>query len=337
MPSTIHAIAPCRICDIGGWTDTWFAKSGNVVNMAIYPYVEVHITTKHRNGGQITINAHNYGESINFDCDNIDFNGKHDLLKAAFKLFPVPESIGLDIIIKSQMPPGASTGTSAAVSTALVGALARLLDKSVAPYGIAELTHQIETKVLKLQCGVQDQLASAIGGINNIHIANYPSATVEQVPLADEIWWELERRMVLVYLGASHNSSQIHSQVIKSLESNPDSQILKSLQKLAISAANYLWNGDFNSFGQIMDANTKLQSELHPELVSEKAKEVFDLASFYNVCGKKVNGAGGNGGSVSLLFNENEQDKTKFIEDLDKIKDIRYIPIYLSRRGLRVW
>jgi len=36
---TIHAIAPIRINDIGGWTDTWFAQQGKVLNMGVFPLV----------------------------------------------------------------------------------------------------------------------------------------------------------------------------------------------------------------------------------------------------------------------------------------------------------
>jgi D-glycero-alpha-D-manno-heptose-7-phosphate kinase len=33
--------APIRICDNGGWTDTWFAGHGMVFNIAVYPSVQV--------------------------------------------------------------------------------------------------------------------------------------------------------------------------------------------------------------------------------------------------------------------------------------------------------
>ena len=32
-----------RICDNGGWTDTWFGGPGRVVNIAVYPGVDVSI------------------------------------------------------------------------------------------------------------------------------------------------------------------------------------------------------------------------------------------------------------------------------------------------------
>ena len=39
----INAMAPISICDLGGWTDTWFAETGAVFNIGVYPYAEVQI------------------------------------------------------------------------------------------------------------------------------------------------------------------------------------------------------------------------------------------------------------------------------------------------------
>ncbi len=33
----INCTVPIRICDIGGWTDTWFARHGRVLNIAVTP------------------------------------------------------------------------------------------------------------------------------------------------------------------------------------------------------------------------------------------------------------------------------------------------------------
>ena len=40
MKRIVNSVAPIRICDLGGWTDTWFAKYGKVLNIGVYPYVE---------------------------------------------------------------------------------------------------------------------------------------------------------------------------------------------------------------------------------------------------------------------------------------------------------
>ena len=31
----INSVAPIRICDNGGWTDTWFAEYGKIFNIEI--------------------------------------------------------------------------------------------------------------------------------------------------------------------------------------------------------------------------------------------------------------------------------------------------------------
>ena len=40
MKKTFMALAPIRICDLGGWSDTWFAKRGSVLNIAVKPYAQ---------------------------------------------------------------------------------------------------------------------------------------------------------------------------------------------------------------------------------------------------------------------------------------------------------
>ena len=46
----INSVAPIRVCDNGGWTDTWFAKQGRIFNIGVYPYVEVQIEVYPRGG-----------------------------------------------------------------------------------------------------------------------------------------------------------------------------------------------------------------------------------------------------------------------------------------------
>ena len=62
------------------------------------------------------------------------------------------------------------------------------------------------------------------------------------------------------------------------------------------------------------------------------------LAKKHDALGWKVNGAGGNGGSMTLLMDSESVKKRRLIEDLKEINPLfQNIPIYLSRFGLRVW
>ena len=60
----INSVAPIRVCDNGGWTDTWFAERGAIFNIGVYPYVEVQIDVYPRSerSQRVILNAENYGD-----------------------------------------------------------------------------------------------------------------------------------------------------------------------------------------------------------------------------------------------------------------------------------
>lgn len=352
----VNAVAPIRICDIGGWTDTWFAKYGEVFNIAIYPYVEVQIKLTHerRDCKNISINVENYEEEYRFTParrvmgyqgefnsfrNDEDEYGKHPLIEMALDVMDFPKDYVFNINIYSEAPPGASMGTSAAVSIALIGALSKLTKGHLTSHEVAVLAHSIETDHLKLQCGVQDQLASAYGGINLISINSYPHSTISQVNVNDNIWWELEQRLVTIYLGKPHKSSEIHQEVISTLgdDASEDARI-KRLRELAKKAKDSILDADFVSFGDTMNKNTQTQYDLHPGLICERAKYIMDESKAFGSLGGKVNGAGGDGGSITILFDGDRSKKRKFIKALESIDNqSSFIPTYLARKGLRVW
>ena len=335
----INSVAPIRICDNGGWTDTWFAGRGQIFNIGVYPYAEVQIAVHPCEHGesQIVIDAENYGERyIVIPEKHWD---KHPLLEAAIEYMHVPNTLSLEVTIYSEAPSGASTGTSAAVTVALIGGLDMLTPGRMTPHEVAIAAHNIETELLGLQSGIQDQLCSAFGGINYIEMFQYPHATVSPIQIPNTTWWELERRLALVYLGKSHHSSDVHEMVIQSLENaGPDCPQLKDLRNTAAKSRDALYADDFSALGTAMIENTEAQSRLHPALVSVEATKVIEIAKTHGALGWKVNGAGGDGGSLTILCNSSTQTKRAMLNAIEQENPLfKSIPIYLSRYGLRVW
>jgi len=336
----IKCTAPIRICDLGGWTDTWFAGSGKVLNIAVFPYVEVLVDVLKKTQGQpqITIHAENYGDSYNIKANAKSFS-KHPLIEAAFRLFNLPKNLRLEVSIFSEAPAGASTGTSAAVSVAVIGALDLISGGALTSHEIAARAHYVETEILKLQSGIQDQLCSAYGGVNFIEMTEYPDATISPIYLKKEVELELESRLLLIYLGKPHSSSDVHKSVIARLENSPQfRRYLEPLRQSAEDGKKALIRGDLKAFGKTMIANTEAQAELHPELVGERARTVIQIAKKFDVIGWKVNGAGGAGGSITLLMNENTRHKHSLIEAIESAHpEFKNIPIRLAPYGLRRW
>lgn len=340
----VNSVAPIRICDNGGWTDTWFAEHGRIFNIGVYPYVEVQLSVypadqrEHR----VVINAENYGERYSVSPGGHALNGhwgRHPLLEAAIEYMRLPEQLAFEATIFSEAPTGMSTGTSAAVSVALIGALDSLTPGRMTPHEVAYAAQKIETELLGQQCGIQDQLCSAYGSINYIEVFNYPYASVSPLYVPNDIWWELERRLALIYLGNSHNSSQVHEMVIRGLEdAGPDSVQLEDLRQTAPRSRDALYAGDFAALGAAMIENTGAQARLHPALVSADARRVIEIAQAHGVLGWKVNGAGGEGGSLTLLCGSRSDVKRTMLREIEaEVQGFKNIPIYLSRYGLRVW
>ena len=336
----INSIAPIRICDNGGWTDTWFAGHGKVFNIGVYPYVEVQVEV-YPNGSrehQVTIYAENYQEIFPVQLGQTQWQ-HHPLLEAAVEYMNVPRELALHITIYSQAPAGCSTGTSAAITVALIGALDRLTPGQMTPHEIAFAAHRVETDLLKLQSGIQDQLCAAYGGINFIEMFQYPHATVSQIQVPNSTWWELEHRLALFFLGKAHESSAVHLQVIKNLESGgAGTETLSKLRHTAELSRDALYKGDFAALGEAMIRNTDAQSELHSSLISADAQQLIEVARAHGAIGWKVNGAGGEGGSVMLLADSSASGKRRMIKAIEEVNPLfKELPVYLSRFGLRVW
>jgi D-glycero-alpha-D-manno-heptose-7-phosphate kinase len=205
------------------------------------------------------------------------------------------------------------------------------------PLEVARFAHRLETEKLGLECGVQDQIASACGGVNLIRMPQYPETEVETLSVPLELQWELEQRLLVVYIGKPHQSSEVHRAVIQGLGESPETdERLQRLREVASEAAEAFTLGDFTRLGQVFDANTELQRRLHPELVCEDFETIIGLAKRFKAEGCKVNGAGGDGGSVAILCSSDMNRKRELESELIQRK-FKCLPVLLSPLGLRVW
>lgn len=332
----INSTAPIRVCDNGGWTDTWFARHGRIFNIAVHPCAEVQLRIKPLDGGpRINIHAENYGERYSIDPPRGRYS-KHPLLEAAFDAMSIPDNIAMDVSIYCEAPAGCSTGTSAAVSVALIGALDCLTPGRLHPQEVALIAQQIETRLLGQQCGIQDQLASAMGGINFIDMHAYPDATVHPLVLPEPTAWELESRLALIFVGDSHSSSAVHEKVIAGL--SPADRRLGPLRKTAAASRDALLAGDWAAFGRAMITNTEAQRGLHPDLIGPAHQRIIDIAREHGALGWKVNGAGGDGGSVTLLGGADRGAQRSLLRTIgEENRRFHFIPIRLCADGLRRW
>ncbi|HEX7131942.1 MAG TPA: hypothetical protein VF228_05170 [Iamia sp.] len=271
------------MADVGGWTDTWFAAEGAVCNVAVGPgaRVEVH----RRDDAGVRLHQPQVGDE--------------SLLRHAIAAW---DGSGVDVHVRGAVPPGSSLGTSASVLVALVAALAAVDGEEIAADEAARRAHHVETVVAGRESGVQDQVAAAHGGVSWIEVGPFPTwrrmAVAAPPDLAD--------RLVTVHLGGAHDSSALHRAVIDRAEAGDGHvhRVLAELVGLAGAAREHLVAGDVDGWGAVLAEATEAQARLHPALVGDDARAVGAAATAHGAAGWKVNGAGGTGGSVTIVAAE---------------------------------
>jgi D-glycero-alpha-D-manno-heptose-7-phosphate kinase len=169
-----------RICDLGGWTDTWFGGPDRVVNLAVGP------------GVTVSVEAATGRDPVVLDVDGdaaptavvpgATRAGRHRLAEAAIDTSPPPSGCGVTIRVRSAVPAGCGTGTSAAVAVALLGALAASRGERPRAREIAYAAHRLEGDVRGEDSGIPDQPCAATGGINDLEVDRYPGAVVQPLP-----------------------------------------------------------------------------------------------------------------------------------------------------------
>jgi D-glycero-alpha-D-manno-heptose-7-phosphate kinase len=328
IEKTISTTAvPVRIGDIGGWLDTWFAEYGEILNLSVssryfnshgsYRNIKVAATKTqvNKNKGILVISAADPSYDVQCSISNIikgKFDRKNLLLASAYMVRKYLDSgFNIEIDIHSPYPPGASLGTSASVSVAVIKALS---DGKISEKEIAEIAFAAETKILGGQSGTQDQFQAAhgLGGsINFITVTKYPETKLEKIKISNKTQKNLEAGLITVCYG-THTSSAEHEKVIKELEKEgPKDPRLQALRGLAKKARKCLERGNLVCFGKVMQKNTEAQRKLCKGIVSSRADSIIEISKMNGAIGWKVNGAGGDGGSITLLF-PNRKKAEKF-------------------------
>jgi D-glycero-alpha-D-manno-heptose-7-phosphate kinase len=333
-----RARAPVRFCDLGGWTDTRIVPRGAVLNFAARLYTYVTLVVK-EGAGRVTLESLDTDERRSFqDTRRVEYDGVLDLLKAAVARSGIETRRGglyashrdVTVLVRSDAPPASGLGSSAALGVAAIGALSSFHHRHLLPHEVARESQLLEVRDLKLECGVQDQFASAYGGVNFMEV-EYPGARVFPLPLSPSVRCELEDRFVLVYTGKSHFSSGMHQKVIA--EAGRHRGEFDQLARAAVAGKEALLAGDLGAFAAAMNHNWEAQKALHPDITTPEIEALHRAAFQAGALGFKANGAGG-GGTVTALVKRNQQPRVRrAAEDLGML----VLPALVDTTGLQVW
>lgn len=228
---------------------------------------------------------------------------------------------GLSIFLASEVPPGTGLGSSSAAAVALAKALGRAAGLAHAKAQLAQLASHIEIDKLGFPIGLQDQYASAFGGLNAISFTN-DGVTVEPLGLSPGFERTLERRLLLFFTGLSRHSPTILRQQRASSERR-DQTVIASLHRIkaiAEETLTLLRAGDLDGYGQLLDESWRAKKRLAQGISTPQIDAWYDLARANGATGGKIAGAGGGGFLLLYCRDECQEVVTAALEGVGLVR-----------------
>lgn len=297
----IVATAPGRCGIVGNPTDIY---GGSVISIT----TRERATCTLRRSDSLRIQSGASSADIR-STDDLALRGdKLDIARSVLRWFDInTESAGFEVALSTEIPMQAGMAGSTALVVAAVGALNRMFEWNLHPWAIAETARKIESRVMGVVCGLQDQHMAVFGGINYMDFAgkealeqrdDEPLATVESL-----VSYGTAPPLLAAHTGVRHNSGLIHSSPRDRWLAG-ETLVRDSYQRVANLARigkRALLAGDWPALGALMNENHRIVAELGGS--GPDNDRLIEAARKAGAWGAKLAGAGG-GGTILVLTDD---------------------------------
>lgn len=254
---------------------------------------------------RFTLEVNGEYEEIN-SIDDLRLSGnRFDIPKAVTSSLEInPAKCRFSMTITSDIPEQAGLAGSTAMVVAVVGCITEFLEMGLNRYEIAEMSRKIESEVMGILCGFQDQYMAAFGGLNYldfrekeglVQLQEEPYATVE--PLTAFV---PELPIILAHTGIKRNSGTVHRSIRERWEDGEEAVVqgYTRIAHLARLAKKALLSGRMDELAQLMNENHAIQRDLGGSGPVNEA--LIEAALANGAIGAKLAGAG-RGGTIAAL------------------------------------
>jgi D-glycero-alpha-D-manno-heptose-7-phosphate kinase len=324
MSKTISARAPLRASFFGGGSDfpSHFLEHGGMVLSAA---LSLGITATVRYSRDATYRVGTGNADAARQPHLIDHQFVRESIQELGFFEPVEVDFHSDV-----RPDGTGLGTSSALTCALLAALSQLNERPLGPNELAEMATRVERGRCGRRTGLQDQYASAFGGINTIAFHTDGSVDVTPLPISAALMAKLCRHLLLVDTGISRDASAVAATADRgTLRGQTTLRALTRLTELASEIGRDLLRDDIAGFGNALDEAWRLKSYSHA--VSDGGlSELYQQVRKAGAEGGKLLGAG-RGGHM-LLFVPPERREAV----IRSVSPLRCFEFAIDMRGTEV-
>lgn len=322
--------APVRISFGGGGTDMpgFYEKHGGaVVNITINKYFYSFYNP--REDEKIQMISSDFQSLLSVDdFYSLKFGEGFDIPSAVIKHYRLYH--GFDLFTASEIPPGSGLGSSGAVTVNMVRLCSKLKNEMLTPRQIAEDAYFIQSEILNLPIGKQDEYAAAYGGLNFIEFSE-KGISVEPIRIDPDAYKLLERNLLLFFTQKTRQASTILQRQEESIRENDTSVIAAMIEvkKNAYRMKEVLERGDMKGFGRLLDEAWKCKKKMSPGITNELLDRVYGIAMQNGAEGGKIVGAGGGGYFMFYC----EEEKQEYLRNAMEAEKLGFLDFNFSEQG----
>lgn len=306
---------PFRVSLCGGGSDinTFYQKHGGCVlstTINKYMYIALHPSFDKNT----TILKYSKTERVN-DINKIEHNIFRECLKR--------EGIeGVEITSMADIPQGTGLGSSSSFTVGLIKNLKCYKREFISKEEIAAYACDIENNVVHTTNGKQDQYAAAFGGLNFYKFNADGTVDVEPVLMGYDAFKQLEKNLIMLYVGGEHKASEILEEQSKNIISAKEKEEgQKKIMEMTYDLKRELEHDNIDYVGEILDMNWKIKKTLASGISNTQFDEWYDKGIKAGALGGKLLGAGGSG---FFLFYVPENNQKKFREIMSELPELEF-------------
>lgn len=253
------------------------------------------------------------GSEVKVDAPQVgDTRFVDEAVRQAQREWGIPEA-GFRIKTKSTFSGKYGFGSSAAVTAAVLKALALLFQKKLTPRELFDLSYKTVLAVQGVGSGF-DVAAAIFGG--TIYFVT-SGKVIEPMSIK-------ELPLIVGYTGVKADTTTLIKQVAQKKEKNPEKveRIFQAITKLVDEAKSRMLEGDWERVGKLMDFNQEYLRDLG--VSSETLEAMISAAKKTGAWGAKLSGAGGGDCMIALGPSDKREGIQKAIIEVGgQVIDVR--------------
>ena len=318
---------PYRLSLFGGGTDypAWFSKHpSKCISAAIAHYCYVNVKELPPFFDHTIRLAYSKLENVN-SIEEID----HPSIRACLQYTNIKENISISH--DGDLPARSGIGSSSTFTVGLLNAIYRLQKFNLTQKELAARAIEVEQNIIGENVGIQDQIMSALGGIQVIYMSDKGWET-KPFKITSDYKTHLESHIMLGFSGVSrHSEIQAKKKVDNIKEGKTDSLLLETAE-LANEAIDMLAKEkEMFIIGDLLDKAWNIKKNLADGVTEKWIDDIYYSAIENGAYGGKLMGAGGGGFFMFLVPPKYQKE---FKEKMYQIKV--WVPFKFDNDGSQI-